>query len=235
MRFYRKFFGHLKTITKHKFLVMKYCFKLGLIKQGLLHDNSKWSPTEFWSSVKYYSGTRSPIDAEKEDIGYSLAWQHHKGHNPHHWEFWIDNIGPRPCKEIVEYIPNTLDTTPKNVSYIKATIYRSRPDALEIPINYVLEMICDWISAGKVYMEDKWTQSSPYDYYKKMENERLINPRTKILLERILISIKDYGIDYTFLKLKKSFMSFIDYEQVTVGINSWKDYMKSGGKYEDML
>ena len=38
--------GHFKTITSHKFLVMKYCFKVGLYKQGFLHDLSKYSPTE---------------------------------------------------------------------------------------------------------------------------------------------------------------------------------------------
>lgn len=32
------FINHFKTITAHKLLVMKYCFKLGLYKQGLLHD-----------------------------------------------------------------------------------------------------------------------------------------------------------------------------------------------------
>ena len=55
-------------------------------------DLSKYGITEFCSSAKYFQGNRSPIDAEKEETGYSLAWQHHKGHNPHHWEYWIDNI-----------------------------------------------------------------------------------------------------------------------------------------------
>jgi hypothetical protein len=53
---------------------------------------SKFSPTEFWESVKYYSGTRSPIDACKEDKGVSMAWMHHKGRNPHHYEYWMDNF-----------------------------------------------------------------------------------------------------------------------------------------------
>ena len=61
---------HFKTISKHKQIVMINCIKAGQIKRGLLHDNSKFSPTEFFSSVKYYQGNRSPIDAEKEDKGY---------------------------------------------------------------------------------------------------------------------------------------------------------------------
>ena len=85
-----KFFKHLKTINHHKWLVMKHCFKAGLYKQGLLHDMSKYSPTEFWAGVKYYQGTRSPNDAEREDKGVSYAWLHHKGRNKHHLEYWID-------------------------------------------------------------------------------------------------------------------------------------------------
>ncbi len=84
------FWGHLKTITKHKFIVGKLCFKLGLIRQGLAHDLSKYSWVEFSAGVKYFQGDRSPIDAERKDLGYSKAWLHHKGHNPHHWQYWID-------------------------------------------------------------------------------------------------------------------------------------------------
>ena len=84
--------NHLKTIITHKKYVMTYCFKAGLYSQGILHDLSKFSPIEFFESVKYYQGNRSPIDACKEDIGYSNAWLHHKGRNKHHYEYWQDNF-----------------------------------------------------------------------------------------------------------------------------------------------
>ncbi len=74
-------------------MVGKLCFKCGLYRQGLAHDWSKYSPTEFWSGVKFFQGNRSPIDAEKEKMGYSNAWLHHKGMNKHHWEYWIDKTG----------------------------------------------------------------------------------------------------------------------------------------------
>ena len=51
-----KWLGHLKTITAHKRLGRKYCFKVGLYKQGLLHDLSKYSPAEFRIGAKYYCG-----------------------------------------------------------------------------------------------------------------------------------------------------------------------------------
>ena len=81
---------HFRTITTHKILVMKGCFKLGLYKQGLLHDMSKYGPTEFLAGCKYYKGYMSPNNAERFDRGYSSAWLHHKGINKHHLEYWID-------------------------------------------------------------------------------------------------------------------------------------------------
>lgn len=86
----KAFFGHLRTINHHKWLVMKLCFKIGLYRQGLLHDLSKYMPSEFFSGVKYYQGFRSPNAREREVKGYSFAWLHHKGRNKHHWEFWVD-------------------------------------------------------------------------------------------------------------------------------------------------
>jgi len=82
--------GHFMTITRHKIKVGQLCFRVGLYKQGLLHDLSKYSPTEFITVCRYYQVTRSPNSAEREKLGYSLAWLHHKGRNKHHWEFWVD-------------------------------------------------------------------------------------------------------------------------------------------------
>ena len=52
--------GHFDTITHHKLLVMKYCFACGLYRQGLTHDLSKYSPTEFIPGCIYYQGDHSP-------------------------------------------------------------------------------------------------------------------------------------------------------------------------------
>ena len=69
----KKYFKHFLTITKHKWYVMKFCFKCGQYKRGIMHDLSKFGPTEFFSSARYFQGDSSPIDAEKRDKGYSLA------------------------------------------------------------------------------------------------------------------------------------------------------------------
>ena len=44
---------HFITITEHRRLVRTYCFRLGLYRQGLLHDLTKYSPVEFWRGARY--------------------------------------------------------------------------------------------------------------------------------------------------------------------------------------
>ena len=102
---------HFLTITHHKLVVMAGCFKVGLFKQGLLHDMSKYSWEEFKTGVKYYQGTRSPNAAEKEEKGYSSAWLHHKGRNKHHFEYWTDVSGSRPRRSTRERTTRTRRPT----------------------------------------------------------------------------------------------------------------------------
>lgn len=60
---------HFLTITHHRHLVMYYCFKVGIGFQGLFHDWSKYSFTEFYNGAKYYTGTASPNDQERKIKG----------------------------------------------------------------------------------------------------------------------------------------------------------------------
>ena len=70
---------HFKTITRHKLLVMKYCFRIGLYKQGLLHDLSKYSPTEFLVGCKYYQGREVRIMQREKTLEYQLHGSITKG------------------------------------------------------------------------------------------------------------------------------------------------------------
>lgn len=85
-----KFFKHLAMVTKHRFKVFLLCTKCGLFWRGLVHDLSKFHPTEFFESVKYYTGKHSPISECREQNGHSKAWIHHKNRNKHHIEYWFD-------------------------------------------------------------------------------------------------------------------------------------------------
>ena len=159
-----KYWRHFKTVCRHKFFVFRECRKCGITWQGFVHDLSKFSVTEFMSSAKYFQGDRSPIQAEKEAIGYSKAWLHHKSHNKHHWQYWTD-----------------FDT---NGDIIK----------VKIPIKYVVEMVCDWIGAGKAYSTKKWSQIEPLDYYvNHIRKESHIHPETERTVMHLLLVLADKG------------------------------------------
>lgn len=92
LQFCKNAFGHLRNILIHKYWVYYFGRKLGIGRWRLIkHDISKFSFTEFIESVKYYQGSSSPIPVCKKINGYSKAWQHHKGRNQHHYEYWTDN------------------------------------------------------------------------------------------------------------------------------------------------
>ena len=85
-----KIWKHFCLVNKHRWYVFRLSIKAGIPWRGLLHDLSKYSPTEFFESVKYYNGKRSPLHVCREDKGYSLSWLNHKGRNKHHFEYWED-------------------------------------------------------------------------------------------------------------------------------------------------
>lgn len=158
MNYIQKFFGHLKTVTKHKYWVWYYMNKCGLKWgwRGLWHDMSKFSPTEFWESVKYYSGTRSPIDACKEANGVSMAWMHHKGRNPHHYEYFQDN-------------------------------FDNGGEAIEMPWRHKVEMICDYLAAGRAYMGKNFSYKAEYEWWlKKLESPRRQHESDKDFISTVL-------------------------------------------------
>lgn len=90
MNIVEKIFKHIKLVSKHKLVVFKLACKVGIPWRGFMHDWSKFSPEEFFESVKYYNGKKSPIIVCKQENGYSRAWLHHKGRNKHHPEYWVD-------------------------------------------------------------------------------------------------------------------------------------------------
>ena len=109
----KNFILHFNLVNRHRYKVFKLCVKAGIPFRGLVHDLSKYTPTEFIESAKYYNGGYSPISACKKENGYSKAWLHHKGRNKHHHEYWYDYAAPDkaaiiPYKYTVEMICDTL-------------------------------------------------------------------------------------------------------------------------------
>ena len=170
-----KAFQHFKTITRHRHEVIRNCRRAGILWQGLRHDLSKYSPTEFLQGAKYWQGTRSPNDREREVKGYSAAWMHHKGRNRHHFEYWSDYS---PVDKIV------------------------RP--VEMPLRYVAEMFCDRVAASKIYMGDNYTDKSPLEYFERGKARRVgrIHEKTSDLIEKMLTVLAEEGEEKAFAYIR---------------------------------
>lgn len=171
--------AHFKTITHHRHLVREGCFRVGLYWQGLTHDLSKYYPSEFWVGAKYYQGTRSPNNAEREDVGFSSAWLHHKGRNKHHYEYWIDYSryaepgGMLPCP---------------------------------MPDKYIAEMVMDRIAACKTYQGDAYTDKSPLEYYLQGKDPVPLHPYTRKNLEHLLRMLAEKGEERTFYYIRHVYL-----------------------------
>ncbi len=161
--------GHLFTIIRHRHKVMEHCFKAGIIRRGLVHDLSKFSPTEFIPGVLYFQGERSPNEKEREVTGYSKAWMHHKGRNRHHFEYWTD--------------------------YSTVT---KRLEPVRMPDVFIFEMFCDRVAASKIYNKERYTDHMPLDYFMRAKHRRIIEAETAAKLEFLLTMLAERGEDYTF-------------------------------------
>ncbi|WP_459482233.1 DUF5662 family protein [Clostridium saccharoperbutylacetonicum] len=170
--------NHFKTITYHKLLVMKYCFKVGLYKQGLLHDLSKYSFIEFSAGIKYYRGYVSPNGVQKTVEGYSSAWLHHKGRNRHHFEYWID------------YSANEAEGLM----------------GMKMPIKYVVEMFIDRVCASKNYLKENYTDKSSLNYYENRKHYYVLHNDVRNLLETLLNKLANEGEDKTFTYIKNDIL-----------------------------
>ncbi len=174
--------GHFKTITRHRHRVIEHCFKAGIGFQGLFHDLSKYSPVEFIPGAKYYLGTRSPNEKERELFGYSAAWLHHKGRNRHHFEYWND------------YNPAERKVMP-----------------VKMPVRYVVEMFCDRVAASKIYQGEKYTDDYPLQYFLRGKDRRSIAPETSELIESFLRMLAEKGEEETFAYIRSFVKNNKDY------------------------
>ena len=166
--------GHLKTVARHRNLVLLHCIKCGIPYRGLVHDLSKFSPAEFIPGVLYYeAGKRSPNEHEREVKGYSSAWVHHKGRNRHHYEYWYD----------VSPVSKTYEPVP-------------------MPLEFLKESFCDRVAATKVYKGESYKDSDPLDYFTSRPSEKLMHPCTACILEKWLTMLAEEGEEAAFRHIR---------------------------------
>ncbi|CDE34521.1 MAG: DUF5662 family protein [Ruminococcus sp.] len=168
--------NHFRTITRHRHLVIRHCWKAGIFWQGLRHDLSKYSPTEFLPGARYYQGNRSPNEKEREVLGYSVAWMHHKGRNKHHFEYWND------------YNPKEKRVMP-----------------VKMPARYLAEMFCDRLAASKVYAGDQYQQDRSLRYFQNSNARKrgMLHPETEAKLMELLEILAQQGEEAAFAAVRE--------------------------------
>ena len=87
---------------------------------------------------------------------FNHAWKHHQNHNPHHWNYWV--------------LINDVD--------------EPQVQALDMPFEYVIEMLCDWQSAGNHY------GNTAYDWYNKNGNRMILSDNTRKIIEKYIGYLK---------------------------------------------
>lgn len=119
----KKYIQYFSYLFRHKWFVFVECWKRGLIWQGIVHDYSKFFPDELIPYANYFYGgdkrTNAFYNPEEGTYSFNVAWLKHIHRNPHHFQHWV--------------LHNDDGTTLM----------------LPMPSRYMIEMLCDWIGAGK--------------------------------------------------------------------------------------
>lgn len=157
----KKYLKYLKYLLKHKIFVTQECFKRGLIWQGILHDLSKFLPSEFFPYARHFfkedkpkrekTGYYKPINTGNSE--FDFAWFLHQKRNKHHWQWWIQ---PDDYEGVV---------------------------ILPMKDKYILEMFCDWLGASRA----QGFESGTVDQWYKNNGPKLqLHPESRKKIEKIL-------------------------------------------------
>jgi len=140
------------------------CFNQGLFWRGIMHDMSKFRPSEFIPYARYFNGSY-PSEEECDrmrrfcvshgrtklqvDRDFNTAWLKHIHRNKHHWQYWI-----------------LREDSGKII-------------ALEMPHKYVGEMISDWNGAGKAISGKENT----LEWYSENRSKIILHIETRHMVE----------------------------------------------------
>ena len=157
------YFRYLWYVIRHKWYVGVELWKQNLKKQAIMHDMSKFLPSEFGPYARFFYGPKGDdLRSEAKKKGYyheagtngefDLAWLKHQKKNSHHWQYWL----------LIQ------DDDPTN--------------ALEMPYRTIVEMVCDWRGAGKAQGHG----DDLIPWYEAHADKMVLAPITRATVEAII-------------------------------------------------
>ena len=114
------------------------------------HDSSKYESVEFIAYRNYFYDPEGHPRSHNEE--FNKAWNHHQKCNPHHWQYWC--------------LINDVD--------------EPQLESLDMPLEYIIEMLCDWQSAGNYY------GNTAYDWYSKQKDRMMLSENTRNIVEKYI-------------------------------------------------
>lgn len=152
-----KYLKYLRYLLLHKWFVFIECVKLGIWWRGLVHDLSKFLPSEFFPYAHYfYSLILSKSEPgyfqseNVKNVQFKRAWLLHQKRNPHHWQWWV--------------LRNDDDSV---------------AEILEMSDAYRREMLADWRGAGRA----QGYGDNVREWYQKNKKYICLHPRTRAWIE----------------------------------------------------
>ena len=154
---------YARYLLGHKWFVFLECIKRGLFWRGVVHDTSKFLPSEWFPYARFFYGkdsTQGSRESRYQSIkgaqGYfQRAWQKHLMRNSHHWQNWV------------------------NIQDVGIQV------VMEMPRQLAIEMVCDWIGAGRAqgYYSKKHPLHEVKKWYKKNMSKIILHPNTRAYIE----------------------------------------------------
>ena len=150
----KKHFQYLWYVIRHKWFVFVECCKFGIPWLGIIHDWQKLTPTEWLPYVWTFWGPYEYSDRPEWLVNeFDYAWLHHQKFGKHHWQYWL--------------LVQDSD----------------EPKCLEMPYRYVVEMLSDWIGAGRAI---RGKSSNPLEWYLDNRDKIQLHPKTRKHVETYL-------------------------------------------------
>jgi hypothetical protein len=148
---------HLKYasyVIRHKWFVFVECVKLGIPLRGLVHDLSKFWPSEWFPYVEYFHGSHREDSERGQEVQmmFDLAWMAHQHRNPHHWQWWVLKEDSGAVK------------------------------VFEMPMGPRKEMLADWMGAGKAQGKKDQPRECA-SWYRANRDKMILGAETRLWIE----------------------------------------------------
>jgi hypothetical protein len=155
-----KHFKYLFYVLQHKYYVLKCCFRERLFWRGLVHDMSKFRPSEWFSYASHFYGPWAETytsDDKAVDPEFTYSSLLHQKRNDHHWQYWVVREDDGLTK-----------------------VFPMSPAAR-------LEMVCDWMAMSLAQGHDAvHGEGSASEYYRSHRDRMILNKNTRKWVEEFL-------------------------------------------------